>query len=70
MPHAASRRPSSAGLALDVTRRVIAEAMGVDHLHLTAEEVLERARGRLPEVSPTTEYNRHNELVSMARFGR
>ncbi len=46
-------------------RRVIAEVMGGDHVHLTAEEVLERARQRLPEVSLATVYNTLNELVSM-----
>jgi Fur family transcriptional regulator, stress-responsive regulator len=46
-------------------RRVIAEVMGGEHVHLTAEEVLERARERLPEVSLATVYNALNELVSM-----
>jgi Fur family ferric uptake transcriptional regulator len=46
-------------------RRVIAEVMGGDHVHLTAEEVFERARERLPEVSLATVYNTLNELVSM-----
>ena len=46
-------------------RRVIAETMRGDHVHLTAEEVLERARERLPEVSLATVYNTLNELVSM-----
>jgi Fur family transcriptional regulator, stress-responsive regulator len=46
-------------------RRVIAEVMGGDNVHLTAEEVLERARERLPEVSLATVYNALNELVSM-----
>jgi Fur family ferric uptake transcriptional regulator len=46
-------------------RRVIAEVMGGDHVHLTAEEVLARAQKRLPEVSLATVYNTLNELVSM-----
>lgn len=46
-------------------RRAIAEVMGGDQIHLTAEEVLERARERLPEVSLATVYNTLNELVSM-----
>jgi len=33
------------GWRLTPQRRVIAEVMGGDHVHLTAEEVLERARG-------------------------
>ena len=48
-------------------RRVIAEVMEGDHVHLTAEEVLERARRRLPEVSLATVYNTLNELVSMGQ---
>ena len=39
--------------------------MDGDHVHLTAEEVLARARERLPEVSLATVYNTLNELVSM-----
>ena len=46
-------------------RRVIAEAMGGEHVHLTAEEVLERARERLPEVSLATVYNTLGEMVSL-----
>jgi Fe2+ or Zn2+ uptake regulation protein len=46
-------------------RRVIAETMRGDHVHLTAEELLERSRERLPEVSLATVYNTLNELVSM-----
>jgi Fur family ferric uptake transcriptional regulator len=43
----------------------MAEVMGGEHVHLTAEEVLARARERLPEVSLATVYNALNELVSM-----
>jgi Fur family transcriptional regulator, stress-responsive regulator len=46
-------------------RRVIAQALEGDHVHLTAEEVLGTARGRLPEVSLATVYNTLNELVAM-----
>jgi len=46
-------------------RRVIAEVMEGDHVHLSADEVLERARDRLPEVSLATVYNTLNELVAM-----
>ena len=50
---------------LTAQRRVVAEVMAGDHVHLTAEEVLERARERLPEVSLATVYNTLNELVVM-----
>jgi Fe2+ or Zn2+ uptake regulation protein len=46
-------------------RRVIAEAMTGEHVHLTADEVLDRARRSLPEVSLATVYNTLNELVSI-----
>ena len=49
-------RLRAVGWRLTPQRRVIAEAMGGDHVHLTAEEVLERARVRLPEVSLATVY--------------
>jgi len=46
-------------------RRVIAQALEGEHVHLTAEEVLGIARGRLPEVSLATVYNTLNEMVAM-----
>jgi Fur family transcriptional regulator, stress-responsive regulator len=36
-----------------------------DHVHLTAEEVHDLARDRLPEISRATVYNTLNELVAM-----
>lgn len=53
------------GWRLTAQRRVIAEAMTGQHLHLTADEVLDRAREQLPEVSRATVYNTLNELVSL-----
>jgi Fur family transcriptional regulator, stress-responsive regulator len=53
------------GWRLTAQRRVIAEAMHGDHVHLAADEVLERARQALPEVSLATVYNTLNELVSI-----
>ena len=45
------------GWRLTAQRRVIAEAMTGDHVHLAADEVLDRARATLPEVSLATVYN-------------
>jgi Fur family transcriptional regulator, stress-responsive regulator len=42
------------GWRLTAQRRVIAETLTGDHLHLTAEEVLAAARDRLPEVGRAT----------------
>ncbi len=56
------------GWRLTAQRRVIAEAMTGDHVHLAADEVLERARGVLPEVSLATVYNTLNELVAIGEL--
>lgn len=53
------------GWRLTAQRRVIAEAMAGEHVHMTADEVLTRARQTLPEVSLATVYNTLNELVSI-----
>ncbi|MFD0554917.1 Fur family transcriptional regulator [Streptomyces rectiviolaceus] len=46
-------------------RRVIAEVLDGEHVHLTADEVLARATARLPEISRATVYNTLGELVSL-----
>lgn len=56
------------GWRLTAQRRVIAEAMTGEHTHLTADEVLERARASLPEVSLATVYNTLNELVAIGEL--
>jgi Fur family transcriptional regulator, stress-responsive regulator len=53
---------------LTAQRRVIAEAMSGEHVHLTADEVLERAQAALPEVSRATVYNTLHELVGMGEL--
>jgi Fur family transcriptional regulator, stress-responsive regulator len=44
-------------------RRVIAEILDGPDTHLTAEEVLERARATLPEIGLTTVYKTLNEFA-------
>jgi Fur family transcriptional regulator, stress-responsive regulator len=56
------------GWRLTAQRRVIAEAMAGEHVHLTADEVFERARRALPEVSRATVYNTLHELVGMGEL--
>ncbi len=56
------------GWRLTAQRRVIAEAMTGEHVHLAADEVFERARALLPEVSLATVYNTLNELVEMGEL--
>ncbi|HEU4439537.1 MAG TPA: transcriptional repressor [Methylomirabilota bacterium] len=53
---------------LTAQRRVIAEAFEGQHVHLTAEEVLARARRRMPEISLATVYNTLNELVALGEL--
>lgn len=56
------------GWRLTAQRRVIAEVMSGDHVHLAADEVLERSRRVLPEVSLATVYNTLNELVAIGEL--
>ena len=53
------------GWRLTVQRRVVAEVLAGDHVHLTADAVHSRAQLVLPEISLATVYNTLNELVDM-----
>ncbi len=46
-------------------RRVVAEVLDGEHVHLSAETVHLRSQQRLPEISLATVYNTLNELVAM-----
>ncbi|GAA1015720.1 Fur family transcriptional regulator [Streptomyces thermogriseus] len=46
-------------------RRVVAEVLAGEHVHLTADEVHARAAARLPEISRATVYNTLGELVAL-----
>lgn len=46
-------------------RRVVAEVLDGEHVHLTADEVHARAVEKLPEISRATVYNALGELVSL-----
>jgi Fur family ferric uptake transcriptional regulator len=50
---------------LTAQRRVVAEVLAGEHVHLTADIVYSRARQLLPEISRATVYNTLNELVSI-----
>lgn len=56
------------GWRLTAQRRVIAEVLTGEHVHLTADEVLERAHGVLPEVSRATVYSTLRELVELGEL--
>ncbi len=53
---------------LTAQRRVVAETFEGEHVHLTAEEVLDRARRHMPEISLATVYNTLNELVALGEL--
>jgi Fur family ferric uptake transcriptional regulator len=56
------------GWRLTPQRRVVAEVLRGEHVHLSAEAIHARARRRLPEISLATVYNTLNELVSMGEL--
>ncbi|MFD3441843.1 MULTISPECIES: Fur family transcriptional regulator [unclassified Streptomyces] len=51
------------GWRMTSQRRVVAEVLAGDHVHLTADEVHALAVQRLPEISRATVYNALGELV-------
>jgi Fur family ferric uptake transcriptional regulator len=53
------------GWRLTAQRRVVAEVLAGEHIHLTADAVYSRAQQVLPEISLATVYNTLNELVDM-----
>ncbi len=53
------------GWRLTAQRRVVADVLTGEHVHLTADAVYRRARRLLPEISLATVYNTLNELVDM-----
>jgi Fe2+ or Zn2+ uptake regulation protein len=58
-------RLRSRGWRLTSQRRVVAQVLDGDHVHLTADEVHALAVGLLPEISRATVYNTLGELVSL-----
>lgn len=53
------------GWRITPQRRVVAEVLAGEHVHLTAEAVHARAQALLPEISLATVYNTLNEMVAM-----
>ncbi|MBP0449534.1 transcriptional repressor [Kitasatospora sp. RG8] len=53
------------GWRLTSQRRVVAEVLDGEHVHLTADEVHARAVALLPEISRATVYNTLGELVGL-----
>jgi Fur family transcriptional regulator, stress-responsive regulator len=61
-------RLQSRGLRLTAQRRVVAEALDGEHVHLTAEEIYAHAAARLPEISRATVYNTLNQLHQLGEL--
>ncbi|MEV0012964.1 transcriptional repressor [Streptomyces sp. NPDC051840] len=59
------QRLRGCGWRMTSQRRVVAEVLDGDHVHLTADEVHLRAAERLPEISRATVYNTLGELVAL-----
>ncbi|MEU9007987.1 transcriptional repressor, partial [Streptomyces sp. NPDC048551] len=53
------------GWRMTAQRRVVAEVLDGDHVHLTADEVHARAVSKLPEISRATVYNTLGEMVTL-----
>ena len=68
LPTLLDRLRRRSDLRLTAQRRVIAEALSGEHVHLTADEILQRARRSLPELSVATVYNTLNELVALGEL--
>lgn len=50
-------------------RRVVAEVLSGEHVHLTADEVHALAARRLPEISRATVYKTLGEMVALGEIG-
>lgn len=55
-------------LRLTAQRRAVAQVLSGAHVHLTAEEVHERARQVLPEISLATVYNALRDFVALGEI--
>jgi Fe2+ or Zn2+ uptake regulation protein len=56
------------GWRLTAQRRVVAEVLAGEHIHLTADAIYNQAQQLLPEISLATVYNTLNELVGMGEI--
>jgi Fur family peroxide stress response transcriptional regulator len=58
------------GMPMTVQRRVILEAVLTSDDHPTADDIYDRVRGRIPELSRTTVYRVLDTLVGLGVIGR
>lgn len=61
-------RLSERGWQLTSQRRVVAEVLAGEHVHLAADEIHERAAARLPEISRATVYKTLGELAALGEI--
>ena len=59
------KRYRQKGHRITPQRRIIFETLTNDETHPTAEDVFQRVKSKLPEISLATVYNTMNELVDM-----
>lgn len=57
------------GMRLTVQRRVVADVLDGENVHLTADEIFELARQELPEISRATVYNALHDFVEVGEVG-
>ncbi len=58
-------RLATRGWQMTPQRRVIAEVLAGDHVHLTADEIHAQAIAKLPEISRATAYKALTEMVAL-----
>jgi Fe2+ or Zn2+ uptake regulation protein len=56
------------GWPMTAQRRIIAEILAGEHVHLSAEEIFQRAVARLPEISRATVYNTLKTLTELGEL--
>jgi Fe2+ or Zn2+ uptake regulation protein len=61
-------RLQARGCRMTAQRRIIAEVFDGQHVHLTADDVLQQARQVLPEVSRATVYNALNDFSALGEL--
>lgn len=57
------------GMRLTAQRRVVADVLDGENVHLTADEIHELARRELPEISRATVYNSLHDFVELGEVG-
>lgn len=67
-PTLLERLQQQRGYRLTAQRRVVAQVLEGENLHLTADEVLSQAEAMLPEISRATVYSTLQQFVDMGQL--